>query len=85
MATGRRTVTWSRVIGDGGQPLTYVVFKDTRIQSAWQNNHLVQGAYYMGWGFSPPEITIPAGTVVKFDANLGMYAWGKLNLLEHSG
>ena len=77
-----RTATWSRVIGDGGQPLTYVIFKDTRIQAAWQNNHLVQGAYYMGWDFSPAEITIPAGTVVKFDTNLGIYAWGKLNLLS---
>jgi parallel beta-helix repeat protein len=80
-----RNVTWSRVLGDDGQPLTYVVFKDTRIQAAWSNNHLVQGAYYMGTGFSPPEITIPAGTVVKFDTNLGIYAWGKLNLLSTPG
>jgi hypothetical protein len=57
--------TWKTVIGDNSQPFPYVVY-------GWVTQDWITPV-------GPSTITIPAGTVIKFDRDMGMYAWGKLD------
>jgi hypothetical protein len=61
--------TWTMVNGDNSQPFPYVVL-------GWLNED------YYNYYYDITEITIPAGTVIKFDHDAGIEAWGFLNFLS---